>query len=146
MVVQGARNRETGTVVAKVITGTDTSTIQEQIYEWVETGSAVFTDAHKSYIGLEEDFAVKQVNHRRGEYVCGIVSTNGIENYWSLLKRSIKGTQIHVSAAHLDRYVMERTFAYKNRLGDHLARMRVAVAGTNGRRLTWSELTGGCVK
>jgi transposase-like protein len=145
MIVQGARNRDTGTVVARVITGTDTNAIQEHIYEWVETGSAVFTDTHKSYIGLEDDFAVKQVNHNRGEYVCGIVSTNGIENYWSLLKRSIKGTQIHVSAAHLDRYVAERTFAYNNRLGDDLARMRAAMAGTAGRRLTWAQLTSGSV-
>lgn len=141
MIVQGARNRDTGTVTAAVITGTDTNAIQEHIYEWVEPASALFTDTHKSYIGLEEDFAVKQVNHNRGEYVSGIVHTNGIENYWSLLKRSIKGSQIHVSAAHLDRYVTERTFAYNNRLGDDLGRMRAATAGVAGHRLTWSTLT-----
>lgn len=61
----------------------------------------MFTDTHKSYEGLDQDFAVKQVNHSRGEYVSGIVHTNGIENFWSLLKRSIKGSQIHVSPDHL---------------------------------------------
>jgi len=142
MIVQGARNRDTGTVTATVIDGTDTATIQEHIYEWVERGSAVFTDTHKSYDGLDADYAVKQVNHSRGEYVSGDVHTNGIENYWSLLKRSIKGTQIHVSPDHLDRYVTERTFAYNNRQSSDLDRMRAAVAGTTGRRLTWADLTG----
>jgi hypothetical protein len=71
--------------------------------------SAVFTDTHKSYKGLEKNFAMKQVNHSKGEYVCGIVHTNGIENYWSLLQRSIKGTQIHISSRHLDRYATEWT-------------------------------------
>ncbi len=145
-IVQGARNRDTGTVVAKVIAGTDTETVQANIYEWVEPQSALFTDEHRGYNGLEEDFAHKTVNHSRGEYVNGIVHTNGIENYWSLLKRSIKGSQIRVSPAHLDRYVTERTFAYNNRCTDDLGRMRVAVAGTAGRRLTWAELTSGCVK
>ena len=65
-----------------------------------------------------------QVNHAKGEYVSGDVHTNGIENYWSLLKRSIKGTQIHVSPDHLDRYVTERTFAYNHRDADDLGRMR----------------------
>jgi transposase-like protein len=97
MTVQGARNRDSGTVTATVIAGTGSTTIQEHIYEWVEPGSALFTDEHASYKGLEEDFAIKQVNHRIGEYVSGDVHTNGIENFWSLLKRSIKGTQIHVA-------------------------------------------------
>jgi transposase-like protein len=142
MIVQGARNRDTGTVTAAVIDGTDTATIQEHIYEWIGTGSALFTDEHKSYGGLEQDFALKQVNHAKGEYVSGDVHTNGIENYWSLLKRSIKGTQIHVSPDHLVRYVAERTFAYNHRDADDLGRMRAAVAGTSGRRLTWAQLTG----
>jgi transposase-like protein len=141
MVVQGARNRDSGTVTAAVIDAMDAATIQEHIYEWVEPGSALFTDTHKSYEGLDRDFAVKQVNHSKGEYVSGIVHTNGIENFWSLLKRSLKGTQIHVDRAHLGRYVTERTFAYNHRDAGDLGRMRAAVAGAPGRRLTWAELT-----
>jgi transposase-like protein len=140
-IVQGARNRDTGTVIAQVVSGTDSETIQENIYEWVEPGSALFTDEHRGYNGVEVVFAHKTVNHSRGEYVCGMVHTNGIENYWSLLKRSLKGSQIHVSPAHLDRYVTERTFAYNNRDAGDLGRMRVATAGTAGRRLTWPQLT-----
>jgi transposase-like protein len=141
MIVQGARNRDTGSVTAAVITGVDAATIQENIYEWVETGSAVFTDTHSGYKGLDACYAVKQVNHSKGEYVSGIVHTNGIENFWSLLKRSIKGTQIHVSPEHLQRYVTERMFTYNNRETDDLGRMRAVTAGTAGRRLTWDELT-----
>ncbi|HWE57878.1 MAG TPA: transposase [Acidimicrobiales bacterium] len=77
-----------------------------------------------------------------GEYVCGDVHTNGIEKFWSLLKRSIKGTQIHVHGAHLQRYVVERTFAYNERSADDLGRVMVAMTGTSGRRLTWNALTG----
>ena len=142
-IVQGARNRDTGTVTARVIAGTDAATLQENIYEWVEPGSALFTDEHRGYNGVEAVYAHKTVNHARGEYVSGDVHTNGIENFWSLLKRSIKGTQIHVSPTHLDRYATERTFAYNYRDADDLGRMRAAVAGTSGRRLTWAQLTGG---
>lgn len=142
MVVQGARNRDAGTVTAQVIDREDAATIQGNVYKWVEPGSALFTDTASAYNGLEADYAVKQVNHNRGEYVSGTVHTNGIENYWSLLKRSIKGTQIHVSPDHLHRYVTERTFAYNNRETDDLGRMRTATSGAAGRRLTWNELTG----
>lgn len=138
MIVQGARKRDTGTVTAAVIDGTDTDSIQENIYEWVETGSALFTDTHKAYEGLDACFALKQVNHSKGEYVSGIVHTNGIENFWSLLKRSIKGSQIHVHPFHLQRYVVE-TFAYNERGSDDLGRIRAAMTGVSGRRLTWAE-------
>lgn len=67
--------------------------------------------------------------------------TNGIENYWSLLKRSLKGRQIHVSPGQLHRYVSERTFADNNRGTDDLGRMRLASAGANGRPLTWAQLS-----
>jgi hypothetical protein len=61
------------------------------------------TDEHRVYVGIDANYAHKQVNHAKGEYVSGDVYTNGIENCWSLLKRSIKGTQIRVSPTDLDR-------------------------------------------
>lgn len=140
-IVQGARNRDSGTVEAAVIPGTDADSVQANIYEWVEPGSALFTDTHQSYKGLEEDFALKQVNHGRGEYVLGIVHTNGIENFWSLLKRSVKGSQIHISPEHLPRYVTERTFAYNNRNAGDLDRVRSVLGNVSGHRLTWAQLT-----
>jgi len=81
------------------------------------------------------------VTHGRQEFVRGDVHTNGIENFWALLKRSIKGTQVHVDKNHLHRYVTERAFAYNYRGLNDLGRMRVAMAGTPGRRVTYEELT-----
>jgi hypothetical protein len=71
-----------------------------------------------------------------------MVHVNGIENFWSLLKRSVKGTQVHISPEHLHRYVDERAFAFNNRRESDLDRMCVAMAGTNGCRVTWKELVG----
>jgi transposase-like protein len=139
-IVQGARSREVGTVRADIIPGTDRETVQSNVRGWVEPGSAVFTDEARGYVGLDDDYAHKTINHSR-EYVSGIVHTNGIENFWSLLKRSIKGTQVHVNPEHLFRYVNERTFAYNYRTDTDLARMRHAIAGIDGRRLTWAKLT-----
>ncbi|HWE56360.1 MAG TPA: IS1595 family transposase [Acidimicrobiales bacterium] len=142
LVVQGARNRDSGTVVAEVIPTESARVIQRNICRWLEDGSTLYTDTHKSYNGIESrGYALKQVNHSAGEYVCGDVHTNGIENFWSLLKRSIKGTQIHVHGAHLQRYVNERTFAYNERSASDLGRMTAAMTGVSGRRLTWAALT-----
>jgi hypothetical protein len=85
-------------------------------------------------------FQHEYVTHAR-EYVRGNVHINGIENFWALLKRATKGTQVHVAPDHLERYVVERTFAYNNRKASDLTRMRLAVEGTAGRRLTWDSLT-----
>jgi transposase-like protein len=139
-IVQGARHREAGQVRATVVEATDAATLQGTVRSWVEPGSAVFTDQHVSYRGLEVDYAHKTVDHSR-EYVSGIVHTNGIENFWSLLKRALKGTQTHVDRVHLDRYVTERTFAYNHRDDSDLTRLRAAIAGAGGRRLTWARLT-----
>lgn len=142
LVVQGARNRDDGRVVAEVIPAESAPVIQRNICRWLEDGSTLYTDTHSSYNGIEtKGYALKQVNHRRGEYVAGDVHTNGIENFWSLLKRSIKGTQIHVHGAHLQRYVDERTFAYNERNADDLARMKAAMTGVSGCRITWTALT-----
>ena len=141
MVVQGARNRDTGTVVAEVISAMDAKTIQANIHRWVEESSALYTDEARAYYGIENYYAHKWVNHAKGEYVSGDVYTNGIENFWSLLKRSIKGSQIHVHPVHLQRYVNERVFAYNERDNTDIGRMRSAMAGVSGRRLTWAELT-----
>jgi len=106
----------------------------------VEHGSAVYTDEARAYQGLDRYFAHKSVNHSR-EYVSGDVHTNTVENFWSQLKRALKGTQIHVDEVHLHRYVAERAFAYNHRTASDLTRMRLAMAGTPGRRLTWERLT-----
>ncbi len=75
------------------------------------------------------------------EYVSGDVHTNTLENFWSLFKRALKGTQVHVDPEHLHRYVNERAFAYNHRTESDLTRMRLAVGGASGRRLTYEALT-----
>jgi transposase-like protein len=137
--VQGAKNRDTGTIKAEVA---HAGQFKSNVAKWVEPGSNVFTDEAKAYSRLAEDFgfAHKAIVHSN-EYVSGIVHTNGVENFWSLLKRSIKGTQVHVSPDHLNRYVIERTFAFNYRTTNDLGRMGVAARGADGRRITWKRLT-----
>jgi len=135
--VQGARERSTGAVVAAVLP--KGRNLKANVHEWVEPGSTVYTDQAWAYLGLGQTFTHESVTHGR-EYVRGDVHTNGIENFWALLKRSLKGTQVHVDPRHLDRYVTERAFAYNNRFTNDLGRMTVAARGAHGRRVTWNEL------
>jgi transposase-like protein len=137
---QGAKCRDSGRVHATFVEGTDAATLQGNIREWVEPGSAVFTDQQRAYIGLDSDYAHKTIDHSR-EYVSGIVHTNGIENFWSLFKRAFKGAQTHADRAHLHRYVTEHTFSYNNRESTNLEGLCRAFAGTAGRRLAWAQLT-----
>ena len=141
MIVQGARNRATsGTLPASSPESTASPFRSTSTSGW-RLGRPCSPTSTGATTALRNDFALKPVNHARGEYVCGDVHTNGIENFWSPLKRSIKGAQIHVAAAHLHRYVNERTFAYNHRETGDLGRMQVAMAGVAGRRVTWEQLT-----
>jgi len=80
------------------------------------------------------------------EYVRGNVHTQGIENFWSLLKRSLSGTYVAVEPFHLDRYLDEQCFRYNNRNNmDDSARFTKALSQVAGKRLTWNELTGKAV-
>ncbi len=81
------------------------------------------------------------MNHSNKEYVRGSVHTNSVENFWSLLKRSIHGTYVQVSPEHLSRYVEERAFAYNLRQQTDLTRFETALVQSVGRRLTWEQLT-----
>jgi transposase-like protein len=138
--IQGAVQRG-GPVKAEVIDGDlDRLRLQGNVRRWVVEGATVYTDEARAYLGLDRFYGHKSVQHAR-EYVSGDVHTNTLENFWSLLKRAIKGTQIHVDEDHLDRYVTERAFAYNYRDHTDLGRMRLALAGVDGRRLTWDALT-----
>jgi transposase-like protein len=139
--VQGARQRDGGIVQATPMANINKWTMQNNIIGWVQAGSAIYSDETHLYKGIDQYFAHKTVNHSTHEYVSGDVYTNGIENFWSILKRSIKGSQIHVYPVHLHRYVTERTFAYNFREDTDLSRMCNAVSGIDGRRLTWKQLT-----
>ena len=108
----------------------------------IEKGTTVYTDELKSYFGLSADYAHEVINHAEA-YVRDNVHTNGLENFWSLLKRGLNGTYISVEPFHLFRYVDEQAFRFNNRGpmtdGD---RFRYAMRKIVGKRLTYKELTG----
>jgi transposase-like protein len=116
--------------------------LQAEVRRHVEAGSALYTDFLLSYEGLASDYAHKVVDHAV-EYVNGRVHTNGLENFWSLLKRGINGTYVSVEPFHLFRYLDEQTFRYNNRkdMSDS-DRFSAVLSQVAGKRLTYAEVTG----
>jgi transposase-like protein len=106
----------------------------------VEPGTTINTDSHLSYQGLGGSYVHNVIDHAEA-YVDGTVHTNGLENFWSLLKRSIKGTYVSVEPFHLFRYLDEQCFRFNNRKLDDAARFVLAAASVFGRRLTFNQLT-----
>ena len=142
--VMGMLNRETRQVRAKVIPNVKRETLQAEILNNIGFNAHVFTDQHYGYDGLSnlKNFTHRTVNHMN-EYVNGRVHTNGIENFWSLLKRSLTGTYVAVEPFHLDAYVDEQAFRFNNRINtDDAAWFTKLVDQIVGKRLTYAELTG----
>ena len=144
--VQGMLERG-GQVRAMVVPNRRKRALQSNIRANVAAKSAVYTDALLSYWGLgNQDFAHQTIDHAE-RYVDGQIHTNGMENFWSLLKRGLKGTYIAVEPFHLFRYVDEQVFRYNNRAtkehfvgdGDRFEKVMRHIAN---RRLTYQELTG----
>jgi len=131
-----------GKVRTKVIPNRKKHALQSEVRKHVEAGSALYTDALLSYEGLAGEFAHQVVDHAV-QYVDGQIHTNGLENFWSLLKRGINGTYVSVEPFHLFRYLDEQAFRYNFRKdmndGD---RFDLAVRQVVGKRLTWDRLTG----
>jgi transposase-like protein len=140
-VVFGALERG-GKLQATVIDNRKRKEIHAQVKAHVVAGSALYSDALKSYDGLTQEYAHKVIDHAE-KYVDGKVHTNGLENFWSLLKRGIAGTYVSVEPFHLFRYLDEQVFRYNNRnsLGD-AGRFGLAISKIIGKRLTFADLTG----
>jgi transposase-like protein len=115
--------------------------LQQEIRQHIEANSAIFTDALKSYDGLGQDYKHAVVDHAV-EYVRGNVHTNTMENFWSLVKRQLRGTYISVEPFHLFRYLDEQSFRYNGRKLSDAERFAVVCSQIAGRRLTWDRLTG----
>jgi transposase-like protein len=115
--------------------------LQGAIREHVEAGAAIFSDELLSYEGLNDDYRHAVINHAV-EYVNGNVHTNGMENFWSLLKRGLHGTYISVEPFHLFRYLDEQAFRFNNRKATDAERFALAMKQIVGKRLTYAELTG----
>ena len=138
--VFGALERK-GRVLAKVIENTNRETLHTEVKEKVETGSNLFTDEWLAYRGLDENYIHEVINHGI-EYVKGNVHTNGIENFWALLKRTLKGTYVSVEPFHLSRYLDEQMFRFNERKGNDKERFIGVLQAVSGKRLTYNELIG----
>ena len=115
--------------------------MQVEVRENVEPGSEVHTDALASYRGLDAEYVHNVVDHAE-TYVRGHVHTNGLENFWSLLKRGIQGTYVSVEPYHLFRYLDEQAFRFNERENEDKDRFAKTLGAVAGRRLTYDELTG----
>ena len=135
--VVGAKDRYTGMVAASVVSRTDKATLQDFVMRRTFAGATVYTDEHSAYDGLPNREAV---SHSAGEYVRGAAHTNGVESFWSMLKRAHKGTFHRLSDKHLQRYVNEFVGRHNIRELDTEDQMRELVAGMEQKRLRYRDL------
>lgn len=146
-IVHGFLDRDTRKVRASIVPNVKRATLQEKILNNVSHGATVITDDAVSYkFALSDQFVHEVINHAT-EYVRGQVHTNGIENFWSLLKRSLRGTYVAVEPFHLERYVDEQVFRFNNRSvkGKKVTdseRFQIALSQIAGKRLTFADATG----
>jgi transposase-like protein len=146
--VQGLLDRGQRTIRALVVPNVKRSTLQDAVLTGVQGGARLYTDEAVAYDKLAEHYIHETVNHSE-EYVRGRVHTNGLENFWSLLKRHLRGTYVAVEPFHLFRYLDEQVFRYNNRGGKKKInrvtdeqRFDRALSGVVGKRLTFAEVTG----
>jgi transposase-like protein len=140
--IQGILERG-GEIRAAVVGNRKKHLLQQNIRAHVKAGSAIFTDALLSYQGLRQQGFEHQVIDHAERYVDGQVHTNGLENFWSLLKRQLKGTYISVEPFHLFRYLDEQVFRYNLRELEHDGlRFEHVASHVIGKRLTYAEVTG----
>ena len=115
--------------------------LETEIVESVEFGAAIYTDKLASYDQLHGPYVHRVINHAE-TYAMGQVHTNGLENFWSLLKRALKGTYVSVEPFHLFRYLDEQVYKFNNRLGTDAERFIGLCRAVVDRRVTYAELTG----
>src|SRR6267143_1500624 len=129
-------------VIARVIPESWKDEVRNIIRETVESGSAIYSDEHGTYHTLgSEGFQHAFVRHAE-TYVDGVVHTNGIENFWSLLKRGIKGTYVSVEPFHMFRYLDEQAFRFNEREGNDSDRFKTVISQIVNKRVTFDQLTG----
>jgi transposase-like protein len=144
--VQGLLQRG-GNIRVNVINDNSYATLMPNVEENVEKGAHVYTDELRSYFGLQADYAHDVINHSE-MYVNGQIHLNGLENFWSLMKRGLGGTYVSVEPFHLFRYVDEQAFRYNHRKhadGSKISEEERFSSLCNqivGRRLTYKQLTG----
>ena len=136
--VVGIKDRATKRVRVAVVSNTDADTLKGFVAESTAPDAMVYTDGETGYAGLPNHEAVK---HTVGEYVRGMAHTNGIESFWSMLKRGYHGTYHQMSPQHLGRYVGEFAGRHNQRPDDTVDQMAAMVRGMDGKRLRYRDLT-----
>jgi transposase-like protein len=139
-IVMGLLERH-GKVSVAVVPDRSSASLQPRVRAIVKGGAELMTDALPSYKGLDAEYVHGVIDHAEA-YVDGKVHTNGIENFWALLKRMIGGTYVSVEPYHLFRYLDEESFRFNEREATDARRFRKAMAGVTGKRLTYKKLTG----
>ena len=139
MIVVGAKDRETNRVSATVVGNADTKTLQRFVGDHAAPDATVYTDDLPQPIRASH-FEHESVRHSAGEYVKEMAHTNGIESFWSLLKRAHMGTFHKISPKHLQRYVNEFTGRNDIRSADTIVQMQAMVGATVGKRLKYRDL------
>lgn len=137
-VVMGLLERK-GRVIARAIPNVRKTTLHAEIHKHVEVGSSLLTDSCAGYRGLNSHFAHEQIDHAIC-YVKEHVHTNGLENFFSLLKRTIRGTYVSVEPFHLFRYLDEQAFRFNERKNTDAGRFLIGIVGVIGRRLKYAKL------
>ena len=140
-VIAGAKDRKTNKISAKVVKGTDKETLQRFVAERVSPDAEVYTDDHKSYKGIPNRHKV--VKHSVSQFVNGMAHTNGLESFWSLLKKGYHGTFHHFTPKHMNRYINEFVTRHNIRRQDTIVMMGDTVGLMAGKRLTYKQLIGG---
>ncbi len=136
------RDEKVSQVWTAVIPDNSKASLHGQIRAQVEAGAELFTDAWKGYNGLAPDYRRQFVDHAI-QYFIGRVHTNGLENFWTLLKRTIKGTYTFTSVQHLAAYLDEQAYRFNSRLDNDGGRFVETLGFVTGKRLIYEVLTHG---
>jgi len=137
--LQRTTDKDVSRVHALLIRDANKKNLSTAIRAKVEAGANLNTDQHWGYKGLTDAYVHETINHTVA-YVRGNVHTNGIENFWSLLKRGLKGTYVSVEPFHLQRYVSEQVFRFNERKDDDGGRFRKVLGSVSGKRITYKAL------
>lgn len=138
-VLQRSEYKGASRVALEILEASNTPTMQRHIRNRVAKGASLYTDNHSAYATLRDAYNHDYVDHAV-EYANGKVSTNGLENFWSLLKRTLKGTYVHVSPMHLVRYLDEQATRFNERIDSDGDRFLLAMQRVSGRGITYAEL------
>lgn len=141
-IVSGLLERHSKEARVKVMKYARSYQMRTNVIENVEKGSTIYSDAYRSYRNLPVDGFIHEFIDHAETYVKGKIHTNGLENFWSLFKRSLKGTYVSVEPFHLQAYADEQAFRYNNRKVTDADRFVGVASQIAGKRITWADLTG----